>query len=169
MNQQLWDKCIEFHGHKCPGLAIGFKACEAAIIEMNLKFSQDEEVVCITENNACGVDAIQVITGCTFGKGNLIYNPNGKMAFTFFSRKTDQKLRFILKELDDSMDRETKIDFLLNSSIKSIFDIKDTNIELPDKARMLKSIKCEFCSEIVAEPYARIIDGKKICFDCSNQ
>ncbi|SDE82292.1 FmdE family protein [Sporomusa acidovorans] len=29
MNKQQWDKCVEFHGHECPGLAIGFKACEA--------------------------------------------------------------------------------------------------------------------------------------------
>ena len=47
-----------------------------------------EEVVCITENDACGVDAVQVITGCTMGKGNLIYRGTGKMVFSFFNRKT---------------------------------------------------------------------------------
>ena len=26
MNQELWEKAAAFHGHKCPGLAIGFKA-----------------------------------------------------------------------------------------------------------------------------------------------
>ncbi len=168
MNQLLWDKCVEFHGHKCPGLAIGFKACEAAKKEMGLQFSQDEEVVCITENNACGVDAIQVLTGCSFGKGNLIYKPNGKMAFTFFSRKTGQNMRFMLKEFNNDMDRETKIDFLLNSDTKNIFDVKQTDIDLPHKARLFNSIKCESCGEIVAEPYARIMDGKKVCLDCFN-
>ena len=70
MNRELWDKCVGFHGHECPGLAIGFRACEAAVEKLGVSFSKDEEVVCITENNACGVDAVQLITGCTFGKGN---------------------------------------------------------------------------------------------------
>lgn len=26
MNQKLWQKCVEFHGHECPGLAIGRRA-----------------------------------------------------------------------------------------------------------------------------------------------
>lgn len=26
-----WERCVEFHGHECPGLAMGFKACEAAV------------------------------------------------------------------------------------------------------------------------------------------
>ena len=83
MNRELWDKCVGFHGHECPGLAIGFRACEAAVEKLGVSFSKDEEVVCITENNACGVDAVQLITGCTFGKGNLIFKDKGKQAFTF--------------------------------------------------------------------------------------
>ncbi len=38
----------------------------------------------------CGVDAIQVLTGCTYGKGNLIHRDLGKMAFSFY-RRTDGK------------------------------------------------------------------------------
>lgn len=72
MNDELWYECVKFHGHECPGLAIGFRAALIAKEKMEVSFSQDEEIVCITENDACGVDAIQVITGCTLGKGNLI-------------------------------------------------------------------------------------------------
>mgnify|MGYP000912035627 CR=1 FL=1 len=36
MNQELWKKCVEFHGHECPGLAIGFRACEAAMEIMDM-------------------------------------------------------------------------------------------------------------------------------------
>jgi len=32
----------------------------------------DEEFVAIVENDSCSVDAIEVVTGCTMGKGNLI-------------------------------------------------------------------------------------------------
>ena len=57
----LWKKCVDFHGHECGGLTIGYKAALYAIKLLNLKFSGDEEVVCISENDACGVDAIQVL------------------------------------------------------------------------------------------------------------
>lgn len=90
MVNEDWEKCVEFHGHKCPGLAFGVKASELAIKELDLKFSSDEEIVCITETDACCVDAIQVLIGCSFGKGNLIYQPKGKTAFTFISRKDNK-------------------------------------------------------------------------------
>ena len=68
MNQQeLWQKCVAFHGHQCGGLTIGYKASLYAIELLQLTFSEDEQVVCIAENDACGVDAIQVILGCSVG------------------------------------------------------------------------------------------------------
>ena len=67
----LWQKAAAFHGHVCPGLAIGFKACEAAMKVMGVTGSKDEELVCITENDACGVDAIQAVLGCAFRKKAL--------------------------------------------------------------------------------------------------
>ena len=60
-NKVLWEKCAAFHGHVCGGLTIGYKAALYAIELLDLSFSEDEQVVCITENDACGVDAIQVI------------------------------------------------------------------------------------------------------------
>ena len=86
--EQLWKKAAAFHGHVCPGLAIGFKACEAVMKVMGVKGSKDEELVCITENDACGVDAIQAVLGCSLGKGNLLYRNTGKSAYTFIRRDT---------------------------------------------------------------------------------
>ena len=78
-----WEECVAFHGHSCPGLTIGYKAALYAIRLLDLSFSEDEEVVCISENDACCVDAIQIMLGCTAGKGNLLFHMTGKMAFTF--------------------------------------------------------------------------------------
>ena len=80
----LWEKCVAFHGHECGGLTIGYKAALYAIDLLGLKFSDDEQVVCITENDACGVDAVQVILGCSVGKGNLLFHMTGKQAFNFY-------------------------------------------------------------------------------------
>src|SRR5665648_1178764 len=113
----MWEKSVEFHGHECPGLAIGYKACEAVIAKMNLKFSADEDIVCVTENDACGVDAVQVITGCTFGKGNLLYKGTGKMAFSFYNRSNGESLRMIIRPLVGEMDRNQRQKYILNLSL----------------------------------------------------
>ena len=50
----------------------GLKAIESVRAE-------DEELVSIAENDACGVDALRCVTGCTFGKGNLIFRDYGRI------------------------------------------------------------------------------------------
>ena len=89
--KELWEKCAAFHGHVCGGLTIGYKAALYAIKLLDLTFSEDEETVCICENDACGVDAIQVILGCTAGKGNLLFHMTGKQAFRFITAKTENR------------------------------------------------------------------------------
>jgi len=87
---------IKFHGHSCPGLAIGIRAAEIALREIG-PHSADEEVVAIVETDMCGVDAIQYLTGCTFGKGNLIHLDHGKNAFTFIRRSDGKALRIVTR------------------------------------------------------------------------
>lgn len=168
MNRDLWRKAVEFHGHECPGLAIGVKACEAAILKMNIKMSEDEEIVCVTENDACGVDAIQAILGCSIGKGNLIYRDTAKQAFSFFNRANGDKLRVYLKvrNSDKNMERDEFQEYLLNADIDEIFDFSIPKYNLPEKARIFKSIKCEICGELAAEHKIRFQNGKKVCLDC---
>lgn len=161
-----WERCVAFHGHECPGLAIGFKAWEAARDKMNLTFSTDEELVCVTENDACGVDAIQVMTGCTFGKGNLIYKGTGKMAFSFFSRTTGQSLRMIVKPSENEMTRQERQAHILASSIDDIFSFSTPDFEPPIKARLFTSVICEKCGEGAPEHKIRFNEGKKVCLSC---
>ena len=63
-----YEEIIEFHGHECPGLAMGFRMACAGLEALSSMHAEDEELVAIVENNACGVDALQCVTGCTFGK-----------------------------------------------------------------------------------------------------
>jgi formylmethanofuran dehydrogenase subunit E len=161
-----WEKCVEFHGHECPGLAMGFKACEAATEKLGLRFSKDEEVVCVTENDACGVDAVQVLTGCTFGKGNLIYKSTGKMAFTFFKRATGESLRMIVKPVNKEMERKERQDLILSSPVDEVFSFSKPGFSLPENARMFNSIVCEKCGEAAPEHKMRMNEGSKVCLDC---
>lgn len=92
-NKVLWKKCVEFHGHECGGLTIGYKAALYAMKLIDITFSDDEDVVCISENDACGVDAIQVILGCSVGKGSLLFHMTGKQAFSFYNRKNGKAVK----------------------------------------------------------------------------
>lgn len=47
---QTVDKVAEFHGHMCPGLAIGIRVAELALREIG-PHSSDEEVVAIVETD----------------------------------------------------------------------------------------------------------------------
>ena len=92
VDAETLERVVEFHGHMCPGLALGVRAAEVALAEIG-PHSQDEEVVAIVETDMCGVDAVQFLTGCTFGKGNLVHRDHGKNAYTFVRRSDGRAVR----------------------------------------------------------------------------
>lgn len=163
-----WERCVQFHGHSCPGLAIGFRASQAAGEHLGLVFSRDEEVVCVSENDACGVDAVQVLTGCSVGKGNLLLRPVGKMAFSFFSRKTGGRARIVFKKPLDAaqMDREALQAHILQAPLAELFKVKTPSCPPPEKARLFASLLCQRCGESCAEHSARLHEGETLCLDC---
>ena len=79
---ELWNKCTAFHGHACGGLALGFRAACYAMELLELNFSRDEELVCIAENDACGIE--HIISDETFAaikaalRRQAIYEMSGK-------------------------------------------------------------------------------------------
>lgn len=161
-----WEKCVNFHGHECGGLAIGYKAALYAVELLNLKHSKDEEIVCISENDACGVDAIQVILGCTLGKGNLLFHLVGKQAFSFYNRNTGESVRLVLKETNNSLSKIDKINYFKNLSFGDLFEIKETTINLPKKAEKYSNYTCENCKESTAEFAIHLYNNTNLCSDC---
>ncbi|MFZ5648931.1 MAG: FmdE family protein, partial [Bacillota bacterium] len=108
MEKTPWERAVEFHGHSCPGLAVGYRVAQIALRDLKEMRSPDEELVAVVENDACGVDAIMLLTGCTLGKGNLIYQDYGKQVYTFGSRNSGRALRIsvngeVLHRQDEAM------------------------------------------------------------------
>ena len=97
LSSEDFNKCVEFHGHICPGLAIGFQAARILMERLGVRKAPDEELVAMVETDACGADAIQVMTGCTFGKGNFIFRNHGKHAFSLVDRKRGTGVRVCLR------------------------------------------------------------------------
>ncbi len=180
-------EAAEFHGHICPGIAIGYRI--AKYVKEHYPRSQDEELVCIAENKSCSVDAIQSMLGCTAGKGNLLFKDYGKQAFTFYSRDKNKALRIyfrggILEGMDELRqkmarggmgpeDRERMAAFrsqatekVLSARDEDILTVEEVDIPAPEKARIYPSLKCEECGEEFMEILGRTAGGKVLCKGC---
>lgn len=195
MEKNNWEKAVEFHGHTCPGLTIGYRVAEIALHELETIRSADEELVAIVENDACGVDAIQVLTGCSLGKGNLIFRDYGKQVYTFACRDSGKAVRVAVKgtiwpkdpgylELRKKIfggtaTEEEKATFLgfqqdlsrrmMEMPAVEFCEVRHINMELPGKARIFDSHTCARCGEPVMEPRARVKAGRIVCIPCSEQ
>ena len=163
---KTWQDCVNFHGHECGGLTIGYKASLYAIQLLELTFSTDEQVVCISENDACGVDAIQVMLGCSIGKGNLLFHMRGKQAFTFFNRKSGKSVRLVLKPKPEGMTKEESFAYYQACLPEEMFDVKEATLTLPEAARLFDSYTCDCCGEVTGANWIRLVGDKKLCLDC---
>ena len=133
---------------------------------LHIGFSDNEQVVCISENDACGVDAIQVLLGCSIGKGNLLFHMTGKQAFSFYNRATGKSVRLVLKPKPAGMTREESFRYYQDSALETLFEVKETKIPLPTAAKIFDSYDCECCGEKTGANWIRIAGGKKLCLDC---
>lgn len=165
-----YPEIVRFHGHKCPGLAMGYRMALAGLEALSSIRSEDEELVAIVENDACGVDALQCLTGCTFGKGNLIFRDYGKQVYTIYSRSNRKGVRVLFhgNGATDEIrnDRTAFADWVLSCPADGIVDVKTVGIEEPEPARIRTSLPCDICGETVMETRARDRDGKTVCIPC---
>ena len=180
-------EAAKFHGHVCPGLAMGYRIAKYA--KEHYPRSQDEELVCIAENTSCSLDAVQSLLGCTAGKGNLIFVDNGKQVFTFYSRDQDRAMRIYFKgDVFRGMDalrqkmaagkisseekkefeglRSRVIENILSGKDEDLLYVKEVDIPAPEKAKIYPSLKCQECGEGFMEILGRTAGGKVLCKEC---
>ena len=162
---------VTFHGHSCPGSAIGYRMTRAAMEALAVARSGDEELVAIVENDACGVDALQCMAGCTFGKGNLIFRDYGKPVFTLFSRTSGTGVRvcFLDAALPDEVknDRDQKLEYILSAPDDAILSVTSVPIDAPQHAKIFKSVSCDLCHESVMETRLQNCKGRMLCIPCA--
>ncbi len=166
--EKLMEQAVEFHGHSCPGLAIGVAAAKY-VLDQGAEFSVDEEFVAIVENNNCSVDGLQALLGTTSGKGNLISRDSGKNSFTFFNRRKKRAIRLAPKEnlfANQEFSREEMIDYLLNSKTEDIFQIKQVPIPIPHYAEIGESVICYDCGEPTMDTRFLEHQGVQLCIPC---
>ena len=191
IDPDLIKRTQEFHGHSCPGLAIGIRVSELALDRLG--HARDVDLVAVTETDMCGVDAIQFLTGCSVGKGNLIHRDYGKMAFSFHDRDSGQGFRAVLRpgatgkpdprfnelnlkeargeltpgESDELWEmRRVAALRVLDLSLEDMFTVTPPLERVPRDAAILKTMVCDACGEGVMESRVRLFGGKALCLPC---
>ncbi len=194
ISQQHINDTIAFHGHSCPGLSIGIRAAELCLRELG--HNNETPLTAICETDMCGVDAIQFLTGCTLGKGNLIHRDYGKMAFTFYRKNDGKGIRVLLRPeamgadypecrelLKKSLSgiitqkEENRLEKLrceqqerlMAASLEDIFEVAEPKIQQPRPAKILETLTCAHCGEGAMESRTRRFEGQTLCIPCFNK
>ena len=185
----LTARAVDYHGHMCPGLAIGIQA--ARLGQAVCGRDGDEDIVAVVETDMCAVDAIQALLGCTFGKGNLVHRDYGKTAFTFHRRADEAGLRLVLRpEALTAVDPEFAAvrqaanngdaaareqlpalarqcaQRILAGDPESLFIRTAPQTPPPRRAAILSSLVCQACGESVMESRTRRFAGQTLCIPC---
>lgn len=167
-------RAVDFHGHLCPGLLIGYRAVKALQARMNIDRAEDEELVAIVENDSCSVDAFQALLSTTLGKGNLRWLDHGKQAFTLHDRQGGRAVRALFvgdklrKSLPDgSMDRQGFIQALLTAPEDALFALREVDAPPPAEAVIERSQPCDACGEMTQPSRTVSIDQRRLCRACA--
>ncbi len=187
---ELMQKAVEFHGHSCPGLALGVRVA-SEVLKLLGPHASDEQLVCVTETDMCAVDGIQALCGCTFGKGNLIHRDYGKMAFSFWRRSDGKALRILARPAMESdpvvsrlkqkqqtvglnkdeallLDekRQERINGILENPLEEVLLFESLSSPPPSPTRSMPSLVCERCQESTMESRTRRFMGQVLCIPC---
>jgi formylmethanofuran dehydrogenase subunit E len=167
-------RAVDYHGHLCPGVMIGWRAARAAQKALGVTTSSDEELVAVVENDSCSVDAFQALLSTTFGKGNFKWLDHGKQAFTVTAREKNQAVRILFrgdhlkdKRPDGSTDRLAYMNALLTVPDEEILEVTRMEPAPPAKARIEPSLICSKCGESTQESRTLTLDGKVYCRACA--
>jgi len=188
-------KCIEFHGHLCPGLVYGYRVAKAAKDLLKIKRSRDEEVVAVSENDSCAVDALQILLGTSTGKGNLILRDYGKNVYTVLNRANRKAYRFSRKKhyqyAGESKDEFFRLDAavssgtateeekrrhkmlkaadLLSKPFDEVFSTDEADCVIPPYAPLARSKACSACGEMtMITKMVEAENGKLLCIPCAS-
>jgi formylmethanofuran dehydrogenase subunit E len=173
-------------------MAVGIRAAELAVQRLGRHSPQNELMVTAGIDN-CALDAIQVVTGCTFGKRNLVTVDNGKYAFTFWRRSDGAGLRVSAKAgsdayrdeqtwaLSDRIENGTasaedearfaelqaaRLQRILALPVEELLVVEEISGEVPERSRVQPSAPCEGCDELTSTAVLHFHRGRMLCPQC---
>lgn len=181
-----------FHGHLCAELAMGIRAAEV-ILEHLSRHRPGSELVAIVETDSCAVDAVQFLTGCTLGQGNLVRLDYGKFAFVFIRRSDGRGLRISMcpgrwlpsdpewefvaartragtasvaeRHRFEALRRE-RGQWVLARPLAQLYDVAEVAIEPPPRSGGYQDADCDGCGEPTDGGRLHRLHGRRLCSPC---
>lgn len=189
---ESYHEVVRFHGHECPGAGLGIRVAEVVIAHLG-RHEPGNEIIAVSETDSCAVDAIQVLTGCTYGKRNLVHTDNGKNAFTFWRRTDGASVRVKARpgsdafrnaqiwELAEKIDAGTatdeerklftelqrmRIERILAAPWEELLTIEEATGDVPAVKALRPSEPCEGCGDQTSVAILHNHRGKMVCPPC---
>ena len=186
----------KFQGHKCVSMAVGLRVGAAALNKLKVERARDCELLLLVdagENHWAldYVDGLQVISGCTSGKGNLVLTYKGKLSTLLIdvekkkavriSPRAEVVLSFRRTEFFKDYRRkgipaskvpskviDPLVEFIMGLPEERLMHISELlDYEYSETPRSFNSFVCEECNEVVIEEYGRIKGDRMVCIDCA--
>lgn len=193
--KDYYDHALVLHGHKCPAMPLGLRAGAAAMNALGVPRATDSQLLAAVETGedhcgTCFADGVQMITGCTFGKGNITRLGYGKWGLTLTDAATGRTIRVTPRA--ETMQASQRSEFIhayrrkgvpasqvppevaeplitrvLDASQDQLLSLGQIeNVQVTRRAHSFDGLICESCGEMVIERYARVVGGKTVCIPC---
>lgn len=186
------------HGHKCPAMPMGLRAGAAAMNALAVPRAKDKDLVAILELgddhcSHCFADGVQMITGCTFGKGNIRKVHYGKFGLTLVDRATGRAVRVVPLARAQTQMKQTRFfqeyrskgvpasrvpDEVVDPLIEQVMSAPQDQIlavgaefrtEVDKKGETFATRPCQACGEMVVDRYLRVVADKLVCIPCEEK
>lgn len=182
MDKNIVNLAIDLHGHLAPGIALGLRMSEIALVRMNTK-KGDKYLIGISETARCLADAMQAATGCTLGHGSAFVEDHGKLALTLGDVRTKKGVRVSLKDEANnhsslmnkwmmrlgklSHEEEGELGMQLLDMDEKYFHILDVEINRIQNFEKSEIVTCGICGELIPESLTERKRNKIYCKSCS--
>ena len=189
---------LALHGHKCPAMPLGLRAGAVAMNRLGVERSRDKTLLALVELGEdhcshCFGDGVQMITGCTFGKGNIKQLGYGKFGLTLVDRTTGRAVRVV--PVADAQVQVKRTPFFQNYRVKGVpaskvpeeivdpliaqvldapeerlFNVSEVfDYEVEPAGETFHTFVCDRCGEMVVESYGRVVGNHKVCIPCAEE
>ncbi len=193
--KEFYEAGLMLHGHKCPAMPLGLRVGAAAMNALGVERARDGQLLALVELGedhcaTCFADGVQMITGCTFGKGNIQKLHYGKWGVTLVDVATERAVRVtpkaeamlankqteFFKEYREKGVPASKVPAeVVDPLVQKVMGAPDGKLlsvgevfrhDVKPRAPSFSSFACDGCGEMVVEGYARTAGDKKVCIPC---
>ncbi len=174
---------------------MGLRVGAEAMNQLGVGRANDGQLLALVEIGedhcaTCFADGIQMITGCTFGKGNIKRLHQGKWGVTLVETATGRAVRVGPKAEAMAANKKTEffseyrekgipaskvpdevveplVQKVMNAPAEMLLNVGEVHDHvLVQKPHTFISLVCEACGEMTVQGYGRPLGDKKVCQPC---